>query len=234
MQFLTTLLPAGFILTTLLATYIFYRAANRSRRVLLVLGGWMIAQGLLSLTGFYQINQASPPRLIFLVLPPVTFFFASFIFPAGRKFIDSLQPALLTILHIVRIPVEFILYGLFLNKEVPQLMTFAGGNYDIVSGLTAPLIYYFGFIRKKVSSQFLLGWNLVCLGLLLFIVRRAIFSAPSPFQQLAFDQPNIAIQHFPYTWLPGVLVPLVMFSHLVMIRKFIISFTKIKAVVRLN
>ena len=234
MQILTILLPAGFILTTILATYIFYRAANRSRRVLLVLGGWMIAQGLLSLTGFYQINQTSPPRLIFLVLPPVAFIFLSFIFPAGRKFIDSLEPALLTILHIVRIPVEFILYGLFLNKEVPQLMTFAGGNYDIVSGLTAPLIYYFGFIRKKVSSQLLLGWNLVCLGLLLFIVRRAILSAPSPFQQLAFDQPNIAIQHFPYTWLPAVLVPLVTFSHLVMIRKFILSFTKTKAVVRLN
>ena len=234
MQSLTILIPLGFILTTILAIYIFYRAANRSRRVLPVLVGWMIAQGLISLTGFYQINQTSPPRLIFLVLPPVTLIFISFIFPAGRKFIDSLQPALLTILHIVRIPVEFILYGLFLNKEVPQLMTFAGGNYDIVSGLTAPFIYYFGFIRKKIAPQLLLGWNLICLGLLLFIVRRAILSAPSPFQQLAFDQPDIAIQHFPYTWLPAVLVPLVLFSHLVMIRKYILYFRKINAVVRLN
>ena len=234
MQSLTILIPLGFILTTILAIYIFYRAANRSRRVLPVLVGWMIAQGLISLTGFYQINQSSPSRLIFLVLPPVAFIIVLFISSTGRRFIDSLQPALLTILNIIRIPVEMILYGLFLNKEVPQLMTFAGGNYDIVSGLTAPFIYYFGFIRKKLSSRLLLGWNLVCLGLLLFIVRRAILSAPSPFQRLAFEQPNTAIQHFPYTWLPAVLVPLVLFSHLVMIRKFILSVIKVKSVVRLN
>jgi hypothetical protein len=234
MQSLAILLSAGFILTTILAIYIFYRAANRSKSVLPVLLGWMIVQGLISLTGFYQKTQSVPPRLIFLLLPPVAFIFVLFITSPGRKFIDSLQPAILTILHMIRIPVEMVLYGLFLNREVPQLMTFAGGNYDIISGLTAPFIYYFGFIRKKISPRLLLGWNLVCLGLLLFIVRRAILSSPSPFQKLAFDQPNTAIQHFPYTWLPAVLVPLVLFSHLVMIRKFILSSREIKAAVRMN
>jgi hypothetical protein len=234
MQSLTILLTAGFILTTILAIYIFYWAANSSKRVLLVLLGWVIIQCLITMTGFYENSQAIPPRLIFLLLPPVIFISVLFISPAGRKFIDTLQPAMLTILHIVRIPVEMILYGLFLNREVPQLMTFAGGNYDIISGITAPFIYYFGFIRKKIAPRFLLVWNLVCLGLLLFIVRRAILSIPSPFQSLAFEQPNIAIQHFPYTWLPAVLVPLVLFSHLVIIRKFILSFRKIKTVVSIH
>lgn len=63
-------------------------------------------------------------------------------------------------------------------------------------------------------------WNLICLGLLLNIVVLAILSAPSPFQILAFDQPNIAITHFPYVWLPSVVVPIVLFSHLVAIRYF--------------
>ncbi len=234
MQSLTILLPAGFILTTILAIYIFYRAGNRSKNVLPVLLGWMIVQGLISLTGFYQKTQTTPPRLIFLLLPPIAFICVLFISSAGRKFINSLQPAMLTILHIIRIPVEMVLYGLFLNREVPQLMTFAGGNYDIISGLTAPFIYYFGFIRKKISPQLLLLWNLVCLGLLLFIVRRAILSAPSPFQRLAFDQPNTAIQHFPYAWPPAVLVPMVLFSHLVMIRKFILSNRKIKTIIRVS
>ena len=234
MQSLIYLLPAGFILTTILGIYIFYRSANRSKKVLPVLLGWMIVQSLISLTGFYLKTESVPPRLIFLLLPPVTFICVLFISTAGRKFIDSLQPARLTILHIVRIPVEMILYGLFLNHEVPQIMTFDGGNYDIISGLTSPFIYYFGFIHKKIATRFLLGWNLVCLGLLLFIVRRAILSAPSPFQRLAFDQPNTAIQHFPYTWLPAVLVPLVLFSHLVMIRKSILLLWKFRTAVRVN
>ncbi len=234
MQSFSILLPAGFILTTILSIYIFYRASDRSKPILIILFTWASVQGLVSLSGFYQNTQTTPPRVIFLLLPPIAAIIALFTTSKGRRFIDQLRADLLTLIHIVRIPVEMILYGLFLNREVPQLMTFAGGNYDIFSGLTAPFIYYFGFIRKKISPRLLLGWNLVCLGLLLFIVRRAILSAPSPFQQLAFEQPNIAIQHFPYIWLPAILVPLVLFSHLVMIRKCILSFRKIKAVVQVN
>ena len=234
MQSLSILIPAGFILITILAIYIFYRAADRSKPILIILFSWALIQGLVSFSGFYQNTQTTPPRIIFLLLPPIAVIITLFISSKGRRFIGQLRPDLVTLIHVVRFPVEIVLYGLFLNKEVPQLMTFAGGNYDIISGLTAPFIYYFGFVRKKIAAPFLLGWNLVCLGLLLFIVRRAILSAPSPFQELAFDLPNIAIQHFPYTWLPAVLVPLVFFSQLVMIRKYILSFRKIKAVVRLN
>ncbi len=234
MQSLTIFIPAGFILTTILAIYIFYMAADRSKPILIILFGWALLQGLVSLRGFYQNTQTTPPRIIFLLLQPIAAIIALFVSSKGRRFIDQIRADLLTLIHIVRIPVEMILYGLFLNREVPQLMTFAGGNYDIISGLTAPFIYYFGFIRKKISAPFLLGWNLICLGLLLFIVRRAILSAPSPFQRLAFEQPNFAIQHFPYTWLPAILVPLVLFSHLVMIRKCILFFRKIKSIVRMN
>ena len=124
----------------------------------------------------------------------------------------------LTLLHTIRIPVEFVLYWLYLDKQVPKLMTFAGGNYDIISGLTAPVIYYYGFVKKTFSRGILLGWNVICLGLLLNIVARAVLSSPSTFQKLAFDQPNMAILHFPYNWLPSVIVPLVLFSHLVSIR----------------
>ncbi len=214
---LLILLPTGFILTTILAIYIFFRAADRKKPVLIILFTWATVQGFVSFSGFYQNTQTTPPRIIFLLLPPIAAIIAIFISSKGRRFIDPLRADLLTLIHIIRIPVEMILYGLFLSREVPQLMTFAGGNYDMISGLTAPFIYYFGFIRKKISPRLLLGWNLLCLGLLLFIVRRAILSAPSPFQRMAFDQPNIAIQHFPYTWLPAVPgLPLVLFSHLVM------------------
>ncbi|HXB28517.1 MAG TPA: hypothetical protein VNW49_01800, partial [Puia sp.] len=65
----------------------------------------------------------------------------------------------------------------------------------------------------------------LCLGLLFLIVRHAIFSIPSSLQKFGFDQPNIAILHFPYAWLPSCIVPMVLFSHLAMIRKFIYSGT---------
>ena len=97
-------------------------------------------------------------------------------------------------------------------------MTFEGRNLDIISGLTAPLIYYIVFVKKWAGNTLLLVWNIICLCLLLNIVATAVLSAPFPFQQLGFDQPNIAILYFPFVWLPCCIVPIVFFSHLVSIR----------------
>ncbi|MDZ7899625.1 MAG: hypothetical protein U5N85_16590 [Arcicella sp.] len=70
-----------------------------------------------------------------------------------------------------------------------------------------------------MSKKTLLAWNVICLILLLNIVINAAPSAPLPIQQFAFDQPNIAILYFPFNLLPSVVVPLVLFSHLVAIRR---------------
>jgi hypothetical protein len=51
------------------------------------------------------------------------------------------------------------------------------------------------------------------------IVLTAILSAPLPIQQLAFEQPNIAVMYFPFVYLPGFIVPIVLFSHLVSLKK---------------
>jgi hypothetical protein len=143
----------------------------------------------------------------------------------GRNFIDDLDPRALTLLHLVRIPVELVLLWLCIQKTVPPIMTFEGRNFDILSGISAPFIYYFGFVKNTLPEKFLMWWNLLCLGLLIHIVCLAFFSAPFPFQQFAFDQPNVAILYFPYIWLPGVVVPLVLFSHLVVIRRCMVQGT---------
>jgi hypothetical protein len=40
-------------------------------------------------------------------------------------------------------------------------------------------------------------------------------------QQFAITQPNIAVQYFPFNWLPSVVVPLVLFSHLASIQQLL-------------
>jgi hypothetical protein len=212
-----------FGLTVLLAVFLFYKATNYSKAFLILISVWIIAQIAISLTGFYKIANTNPPRFSLLLLPPLVMTIVIFNSPKGKRFIDNLDIKMLTLFHIIRIPVEVVLFWLFLNKAVPELMTFEGRNFDILSGLTAPLIYYFGFIKKKLSQSILLIWNLICLGLLINIVTNAIFSIPSTFQQFAFEQPNIAILQFPFVLLPSVLVPLVLFSHLVAIRKLLLN-----------
>lgn len=207
-----------FILTTAFTIFLFQKASGNSPSALTIILIWILLQGLLAITGFYLKTNRFPPPISLLIFPPLLFIIILFATDSGKRFIDQLKPGVLTGLHIIRIPVEIVLYMLYLDHQVPQSMTFAGGNYDIISGLTAPVIYYYGYVKKSLGRKILLTWNMICLGLLLNIVIRAILSTPSPFQKLAFDQPNVAILHFPYNWLPSLLVPLVLFSHLVNIR----------------
>ena len=182
---------------------------------------WLIIQAILTLNNSYNTNLNSlPPRILLLgVLPTILTIILIFSTSKGRLFIDSLPLKNLTYLNIVRIPVEIVLFTLFLNNTIPELMTFEGRNFDIFAGVTSPFIAYFGHTKLKISPKIVLIWNFVCLGLLINIIVNALFSAPSPFQKFAFDQPNIAILNFPFSWLPTFIVPLVLFSHLASIRQ---------------
>ena len=207
--------------TTVLTVLIFYKAANYSRIVLYVLCGWLLLQAFISLSGFYQVTDTLPPRFVLAVLPMFIGVILLFLTAKGRIFLDGLDSKTLTFLHIIRIPVEIVLFWLFMESAVPERMTFEGRNFDIISGITAPIIWYFGFVKKNLSPKIILLWNFICLGLLINIVFNAALSAPFVFQQFAFDQPNIAVLYFPFIWLPSCVVPLVLLSHLVVIRKLI-------------
>ncbi|MEL6848546.1 MAG: hypothetical protein AAFP92_08510, partial [Bacteroidota bacterium] len=101
----------------------------------------------------------------------------------------------------------------------PEIMTFAGRNFDIIAGITAPLVAYFGYQKGQMSKGLLIAWNVLCLGLLLTIVSLAVLALPTSFQQIAMDSPNVAVINFPYIWLPVVIVPIVMFTHFVSLRQ---------------
>ncbi len=184
---------------------------------------WLLIQTLLTYNKVYNSNtNLFPPKIFLLgVLPVLLVITILFATQKGRQFIDSLPLANITWLNIVRVPVELVLFWLFLNRAVPELMTFKGRNFDIIAGITAPAIAYFGFATAKLNRRVILTWNFICLALLLNIVFNAFLSAPSPLQKFAFDQPNIAILNFPFSWLPTFVVPIVLFGHLVSIRRLI-------------
>jgi hypothetical protein len=210
-----------FILTTFLTVGIFLYAVKRSdfnsvaAKVLsFLLPLWLILQASLTFAGFYLKTDSLPPRLpFFAILPTLLLIITLFIF-ARKNFISHLPIKILTILHVIRIPVEMVLFWLFQAGQIPQLMTFEGRNFDILSGLTAPLIYWLAFRGGKTNRRLLIVWNLFALALLINIVVNAFLSFPFSFQQFAFDQPNRAVLYFPFVWLPSVIVPIVLFCHL--------------------
>jgi len=211
----------AFVLTTFLTVgFLFYAVrqtvsnTTAAKILFALIPLWLVFQAALALSGFYLSVDAFPPRLpFFAVIPALVLIILLFIF-ARKDFISRLPLKTLTFLHVIRILVEVVLLWLFQNGQVPKLMTFEGRNFDILSGLTAPIIAWLAFRNGKTNHPLLIVWNIFAFLLLINIVANAVLSIPSPFQQLAFDQPNRAVLYFPFVWLPAVVVPIVLFSHL--------------------
>jgi hypothetical protein len=208
-----------FVGTAFLTVWLLYKATGFSKSVIVVTLAWLVLQAVVGLSGFYTVTTGGPPRLALLLAPPLVFILLLFIVPGGRQFVDGLDVRLLTLLHLVRIPVELTLYWLYLHKAVPQAMTFEGRNFDVFSGLTAPLVWYFGFVKPRLSKRVLIGWNVVCVILLANIAVTAVLSGSPFWQRFGFEQRNIALFYFPFVWLPCFIVPVVLLAHLAAIRQ---------------
>jgi len=213
-----------FSLTVILTLLLFINAVKYKPTVAIVSVIWLAVTGILSFRKVFQETSSIPPRLMIVIAPAILFIILLLTTKSGKRFTDSIDLKKLTLVHIVRIPVEIILFMLCTHKLIPDLMTFAGRNFDILSGITAPIVYFICFRNSQLKHRrLLLIWNFICLGLLLNIVINAILAAPFPFQQFAFDQPNIAILYFPFTWLPCFIVMIVLYSHLAAIRHLLRS-----------
>jgi len=219
-------LSLSFLITVGLTFYLLMRALSSGSSSLpiavpIILIIWMGVQSIITYFGFYSESTMSmPPRFFLAFFPMLIALLILFIRPKSRAFIQDLSLKELTWIHIVRIPVEFCLYYLFLYQAIPELMTFAGRNFDILAGITAPLIIWM-MVKNKISKPFLIVWNVLSLLLLVFIIFNGILSAPTAIQKFAFDQPNIALFHFPFVLLPAFVVPAVLFSHFASLSKLL-------------
>jgi hypothetical protein len=211
-------LSVFFALLTLLSIYLFWRATGKNKVFLLIVSVMVITQTIITLSGFYKNITALPPRILLQPVPALLIVFSVFIMPRGRRWIDTANMAGLTLLHTIRIGAEVTIYGLIIAGLMPEILSVGGRNFDILAGITAPLVHYFVFVRKVFGRKLLLVWNVLCLGLLLNVVIHAALAVPSPVQQFGLSQPNVAILRFPFSYLPSVVVPIVMFSHLIVIR----------------
>lgn len=221
MEHLPFFISLCFVLTTFLTLFLFVKATKTFRIFVIISIIWLVTQACLGYFGFYHEVKTKPFRFLLAVPPTILFILVLFISKKGKAWVNTLDIKALTLVHIVRIPVEFILYGLFVYKMLPELATFSGRNFDILAGISSPFIYYFGFVKSTISRKIIILWNVVCLILLLNIVINALLAVPTSFQQFAFDQPNIAILYFPFIWLPTFVVPVVLFSHLASLYKLI-------------
>jgi len=202
-----------FILITLVTIGLFYLANGKPRAVVLLLLLWSVIHSLGAAFGFYQVTDTIPPRFGLILIPAIVISIIGLSSRSMSWISERRNSTISTLLHMVRLPVEIVLFSLFVHDMVPQLMTFEGRNFDIIIGISAPIVAWLLW-RHKLSERALLVWNTVGLVLVLFIFINGMLSAELPFQCFAFDQPNRAILYFPFILLPATIVPIVIWTHL--------------------
>lgn len=194
---------------------------NTSTIVLTFLVIWLFVIALATFQDFFADQEAFPPRLFLPIVSALLAILILFIHPSSRRFILEMPITTLTYIHIIRIPVEIVLWWLSNHGAVPQEMTFAGTNYDILTGVTAPFAAIFLVGMRSQSTFAAIVWNLAGLGLLFNIVLTAIRATPYFYNPDLFSIPNVAVFEFPFIWLPTFVVPCVFFCHVASIFKLI-------------
>ena len=207
-----------FLATVFLTLFLFQLSNRDSKNTTLFLFVWGVFQVGVALTGFYNDAESFPPHFLLAIVPP---FLLIGIVVYGKLKLSISRFNYLpisTLLHFLRLPVELILLYLFKYGMIPELMTFEGRNFDILAGITAPFVSWL-HMKNRINNHTLLYWNIICLILVLFVLVNGILSARLPIQLLAFDQPTIGFEFAPFVLLPSLIVPIVVYTHLVDIIK---------------
>jgi hypothetical protein len=156
-----------------------------------------------------------------LIIPLITILAITFS-KTFREIIIHVPAQSLVRLQSFRFFVEILLWALFMQNQLPVQMTFEGRNFDVLSGLSAPIVAYL-ISRQKLSTTALLIWNVLCLGLLLNILGTAILSMPTSLRQFMNEPASTIVNVFPVSWLPGFLVPLAYGLHFFSLRQLAIK-----------
>ena len=178
--------------------------------------------GILSLSGFLNDFSTFPPKFIIVLVVPLVTIIWAIRTKTTREILQHTPPESIIRLQSFRVFVEILLWMLFIANLAPIQMTFEGRNFDVLSGLTAPLIAFL-VARKKLSVPLTILWNVACLGLLINIVTTAILSLPTPFRVFMNEPSSAIVAEFPVVWLPALLVPLAYGLQFLSIRQLLLS-----------
>lgn len=207
---MTLLIGAGFLILTIIFFYLLMRLfrpvmpPKAFRNTVIALIVWMIFLAAWSFSGMATQFDRFPVNMApVLMIPMLTIVIITFL-PATKRALARIEPKSIVNLQVFRVFVELLLWACFVQNLLPEQMTFEGRNWDIISGLTAPLAAIF-LVRSKWGLAL---WNIMCLALLVNIVTVAILSMPTPLRVFFNEPSNTIVAYFPFILLPGMLVPL--------------------------
>lgn len=199
---------------------------ERSRHIantIIVVFIWLMVTMIVAMRGSLADFSAMPPRIFLFIAPALVTAVVLTFFKKTGTFLKAIGPFWLIYIQSFRVLMEFILWELYRYQVIPKQMTFEGQNFDIVIGLTAPLIAFMCFNSKKWSPKVAIVWNIAGLAVLANIAVVALLSTPTPFRYFTNEPANTVIFYFPFVWLPTFVVPFAVLMHLLSLRQLLMK-----------
>jgi len=179
---------------------------------------WLAYAAQLSLRGKLLPPPGGGAPPVALLMPPgVLLAILAAFSPLGKR-MTALPYAALIGFQAFRLPLEFLLYAFHAQGRLPVQMTFAGRNFDVLTGLSAIGVAWLA-ARGRAERKLVLAWNLAGLALLLNIAVVAALSLPAPWRAFPNNPPNELVLHFPYVYIPALFVMAALAGHLLVFRK---------------
>lgn len=186
------------------------------RRFQLGAATWLIAVTAAAASGALAQWQRVPPPFVLLAVGVLVLGVVAARSAAGDRLARGLPLAYLVGFQAFRLPLELAMHRAYTEGLMPVQMSYAGRNFDIVTGATA-LVLGGALLWTRVPRWLVLLWNLMGLGLLVNIVGVAIASTPR-FQYFGPDHVNTFVTRWPYVYLPAVMVLAAWAGHLIVFR----------------
>jgi hypothetical protein len=216
---MTSLLFVALVLTTgFLAFRALQRAGVGMGAIITLALVYLVVPALLAWLGTLDRYTPLPAPALVMILALAITTLALTLSSVGSRIIAVVGLPALVGYQAFRIPVEWLLHRLYQEGVVPVQMTYAGRNFDIVTGLTAAALGVW-LVRGRPSKRVVLGWNVLGLALLINIITIAVLSTPVPFRRFLEGPPNLLPSLFPYVWLPTFLVQMALAGHVLVFRR---------------
>lgn len=197
----------------------FYRATRSIDPAVTILMSHLVIPAVLAEKGVLDRYDPLPAPALLLVLALTLLTIAIVSTTWGAALAARVSLGAIMTLQSFRIGVEWWLHRMYEAGIVPVQMTYAGRNFDIVTGITGLVLGLWLLRGGAVHRRVVWLWNIMGLLLLANIVAVAVLSTPVPFRKFVDGPPNLLPSIFPYVWLPSFLVQVALGSHLLVFRQ---------------
>jgi hypothetical protein len=182
---------------------------------------WLVISALISFNGVLHDFSTTPPKILLVLIPSLLAIIYTSSSKSVNRLLNAIPPEWLLYIQSFRVLMELLLWMLFWKNIIPVQMSFEGLNYDILAGLSAPIVGYYALSVKKWPRVVALLWNFAGLLLVTNIFVVSLLSTPGPMRQFFNEPSNTIVAYFPYVWIPAFIVPFAYLMHVLSIKQII-------------